>query len=395
MIFSIGDLSKKMIIPLLIPVIYIFRHYILEKVSSDSEKKSIFINTFIVSLSYIFNGILLLIEYNLMKSKEQSLQLDEFKNQLLIEKEKIEKKRTIKSFIFLILISFFNFFNFQIYDIAKMSQPSTYKQYYFYSLSITIFFLSTALMSYILLNKKIYRHQRLSLIISPILSIIMFSVFISEEGFELELMKYLFICLGLRTPRFILMVIGKFYMERYYVTPTKLLTFFGLFGLLFSLIANSISFFFEINDSNNEYINNGRFLNIFDYWGIMNQTCFYISVILWFIENYIIWFCISSFSPNHYIIYRNISSIIVIVKELIEDYGYKNYKIIISFFSLIGIFFCSLIYNEIIIIRILNLDKYTVIEIDKRQKEETENNNNNNFEIISNENEDNNNEHNE
>ena len=92
MIFSIGDLSKKMIIPLLIPVIYIFRHYILEKVSSDSEKKSIFINTFIVSLSYIFNGILLLIEYNLMKSKEQSLQLDEFKNQLLIEKEKIEKK---------------------------------------------------------------------------------------------------------------------------------------------------------------------------------------------------------------------------------------------------------------------------------------------------------------
>jgi hypothetical protein len=170
------------------------------------------------------------------------------------------------------------------------------------------------------------------------------------------------------------MVIGKFYMERYYVTPTKLLTFFGLFGLLFSLIANSISFFFEFNDSHSEYISSGRLLNIFDYWGIMNQTCFYISVILWFIENYIIWFCISSFSPNHYIIYRNISSIIVIVKELIEEFRFRNYKVIISFFSLIGIFACSLIYNEIVIIRILNLDKYTAIEIDKRQKEETDNN---------------------
>jgi hypothetical protein len=314
----------------------------------------------------------------------------------LIEKEKIEKKRAIKSLIFLILISFFNFFNFQIYDIAKISKPSTYKQYYFYSISITIFFLSTALMSYILLNRKIYRHQRLSLIISPILSIIMFSVFISEEGFELELMKYLFICLGLRTPRFILMVIGKFYMERYYVTQSKLLTFFGLVGLLFSLIVNSISFCFEFNDSSSEYISNGRLLNILDYWGIMNQTCFYISVFLWFIENYLIWFCISSFSPNHYIIYRNISSIIVIVKELTEEFGFRNYKVIISFFSLIGIFICSLIYNEIIIIRISNLDKYTAIEIDKRQKEETENNNkNNNFEIVPSENENNNNEPNE
>ena len=395
MIFSIGDLSKKMLIPLLIPVIYIFRHYILEKVSSDAEKKSIFINTFIASLSYIFNGILLLIEYNLMKSKVQSLQQDEFKNQLLIEKEKIEKKRAIKSLIFLILISFFNFFNFQIYDIEKISKPSTYKQYYFYSISITIFFLSTALMSYILLNRKIYRHQTLSLIISPILSIIMFSVFISEEGFELELIKYLLICLGLRNLRFILMVIGKFYMERYYITQSKLLTFFGLFGLLFSLIVNLISFCFEFNDSSSEYISNGRLLNILDYWGIMNQKCFYISVFLWFIENYLIWFCISSFSPNHYIIYRNISSIIVIVKELIEEFRFRNYKVIISFFSLIGIFACSLIYNEIVIIRILNLDKYTAIEIDKRQKEETDNNKNNNFEIVPSENEDNNNEHNE
>ena len=232
-------------------------------------------------------------------------------------------------------------------------------------------------MSYLVLGTKIYRHQQVSMIISPILSIAMFIVFIKDLGFEFKLMLYLIICLGLRTLRFILMVFGKLYMEKYYVTQAKLLTFFGIFGLIFSLSANLISNFFKFQDYYlyNDYLNSDkRFTNIFDYYKIMNKLYFYCSIILWFIENNLIWFCISNFSPNHYIIYRNINSILVILKDLIFDdqFNFKgiDLKVIISFISLVGNFFCGLMFNEIIIIKKWKLDKYTLIEINKRQKEE-------------------------
>ena len=54
--------------------------------------------------------------------------------------------------------------------------------------------------------------------------------------------------------------------------------------------------------------------------------------------------------------------------------GDEIYRQIISFFALIGIFICGLIFNELIIIRICGFDKYTALEVDRRQKEEIENN---------------------
>ncbi len=54
MFISLGYFSKKMLIPLLIPLIYIIRHTLSKKLEEE-EKKSIFINTFIVSISYNFN----------------------------------------------------------------------------------------------------------------------------------------------------------------------------------------------------------------------------------------------------------------------------------------------------------------------------------------------------
>ena len=62
----------------------------------------------------------------------------------------------------------------------------------------------------------------------------------------------------------------------------------------------------------------------------------------------------------------------------------RNYAIF-SLVFLIFIFLCGLIFNEILIIRLLKLDTYTNVEIDKRQKDEIKisltndiNNNNNN-----------------
>ena len=340
MFISLGYFSKKMLIPLLIPLIYIIRHNILKELNKG-EKISVFTNTFIVSLSYLFNIIL-----------------------LIIERKRIEKEKTKKKFLFLFLISFFNFLNFQVYDIVKIFKPDDYNEHYFYSISITFFFLSTALMSYLFLGTNIYKHQKLSMIISPILSVIMCCTFI--KYYELKLI-YLLICLLLRNFRFILMVIGKLFMEKYFISKVKILSFFGIIGVLLSIMTNLLSYFLKFDNSEGKKeFDKYRIRTVFDILGEINKIQFlqFLSVIiLWFFENFLIWLCISELSPNHYIIYRNISSLFNVFKENI-----------ISFIALIGILICGLIFNELIIIRICGFDKYTALEVDKRQKEEIENN---------------------
>ena len=76
MFISLGYLSLKMIIPLLIPVFYSIRHYLLEEFDknlkenkNDEKRQSVFINPFIISISYSLNIILLFIEYKQTKSK--------------------------------------------------------------------------------------------------------------------------------------------------------------------------------------------------------------------------------------------------------------------------------------------------------------------------------------
>ena len=62
----------------------------------------------------------------------------------------------------------------------------------------------------------------------------------------------------------------------------------------------------------------------------------------------------------------------------------KGLRITFSLIALCGIFLCGLIFNEILILRFCNLDQFTKVEINKRQKKETQismvryNNSNNN-----------------
>lgn len=413
MFISLGYLSLKMIIPLLIPFFYSIRHYLLEEfdknlkeTNNDEKHQSVFINTLIISFSYTINVILLIIEHNKTKSATKQIQEKEFDNQLLIERIKIEKKQNRKKFIYLILLSFFNFFNLLSYDIMGIFKPSDYYKNFFYILSIPVFFIITAFMSFLFLNYHIYRHQKVSMIISPILSLSLLIILIilnveeKQKNKSAQAILFLIECLGLRSLRYILDVLGKLFMEKMFVSQIKLMTYFGIWGIIFSLIANSLSFFvnwsFIQNPDLNDYFiitnNKKRLKNIFDDWGDfgdLNWLLLFGNIILLFGENYIKWFCIYSFSPNHYTVYASINSIIIIFIEIVVK-NFNLREIFIKIFSLValcGIFICGLIFNEIIIIRICDLDKYTNVEINNRQKKETEismvkpddNNNNNEY----------------
>jgi hypothetical protein len=89
--------------------------------------------------------------------------------------------------------------------------------------------------------------------------------------------------------------------------------------------------------------------------------------------------------------YASINSLFAIFMEICIQFITNSSKIqnilifIFSLVFLIIIFLCGLIFNEILIIRLLKMDTYTNVEIDKRQKDEIKisltndiNNNNNN-----------------
>ena len=394
MFISLGYLSLKMIIPLLIPFLYSIRHYLLEEFDknlrnlNNEKMQSIFINTFIISISYSINIFLYFIEYKKTKSSRKKIQEKEFDNQLLIQRLKIEKKQKYYKLLFLILLSLFNFFNLLLYDFINIFKPSDYNKNFFYAVSIPAFFIITAFLSYLLLNYHIYLHQKVSMLISPLFSISLLVIIIvlkpEKKNSSLYSILFLIEILEMRSLRYILDVLGKLLMDKMYVTPINLMAYFGFFGIIFSLIFNSISFLINMNiienpDLNEYFIiqnNKKRFKTIFDKWGHFGRKNYLLligNIILFFGENYIKWFCIYAFSPNHYTIYSSINTIIILFIELVvKNFEIKNILLtIFSIVALCGIFICGLIFNEIIILRICNLDQNTNVEINKRQKEET------------------------
>ena len=321
MFVSFGYLSNKMIIPLLIPILYSIRHYLLEEFeeklrepnNKNTKKPSVFLKTFIVSISYSLNSILFIIEYNKTKTSKKKKKQKEFDNQLLIEKLKNEKKQRKCRLLLLFLLPLLNYLILLFYDILSIFKPKEYYKYYFYPLSIPFFFIITALLSFLLLNYKIYCHQTLAMIISPILSLSLLIILViknwNEENITIDTNLFLVEILGLRSLRYVLAVLGKLFMEKMFVSHIKLMSYLGIFGIIFSLIANSLSFFINLkwvknNPNLNDFFiihdNKKRLKNIFDHWGNFDSlTCFIFIgiIILWFIEKHIIWFCIYTLVP--------------------------------------------------------------------------------------------------
>lgn len=389
-IISLGELSFTMLFPLLIPPVYYFRHLSLKELDNlTSEQHSVFMHNFMINLGYLINGILYFIDKNRSQPTRKTLSIGSYRNQLVIEKNKLRKLRLENTKKIFLLLSIFNYFNFQLYDFLDIVKFKGYQSYYVYSLGISVFFIITAIASHFCLNLMFYRHQKFSMILSILLCLVAFSFLLNYidnndfnfSSFILGLSSYIII----RSFRYLLYVWGKKFMLEYYSSHFQLLFAFGIIGITFNLILNGISFFIKINEISDTntiinrklfYKNNDgkyRLFNVLDLFKIninIIKYCLYfgITVILWFFENLFIWTTINLLSPCHYMIYANISMIAfsVPLKKLFTESKYGiAYYIIIAF---IGIIFASLIFNEIIIIRLFGLDKYTVIEICKRER---------------------------
>ena len=354
----------------------------------DSIVKKIYIQKdnnlfkiFRMFLSYEFSIIFLIISKFINKTKkkieekeiiEPTKDLDSNpNNQIEIGYKSLKKKKMIRSILFLLLLSIINagsyFYNYYVGDDSIKFSRNT--------IGIILEIIIYITLSFFILKQKFYKlHYFVSLImiVSLIGLFINYSVQLEDKtdyytifwyfliytllyGFFNVLLK-LYLNIYFNSIYYILLVIGTIICF--------LLLLYDTFAYCFNEDLSGIIIGFQIN------INNAK-----------NFFLFLCDLILQFIFNIGIVLTIYYFTPFHFIISEFISELLKYYINLIEfyefdkkennDFIYSTNNIII--FSLV--FFinllCSLIFNEIIILKFFGLEYYTKKYINKRGSIET------------------------
>lgn len=354
----------------------------------DSIVKKIYIQKdnnlfkiFRMFLSYEFSIIFLIISKFINKTKkkieeneiiEPTKDLDSNpKDQIEIGYKSLKKKRMIRSILFLLLLSIINagsyFYNYYVGDDSIKFSRNT--------IGIILEIIIYITLSFFILKQKFYKlHYFVSLImiISLIGLFINYSVQLEDKtdyytifwyfllytllyGFFNVLLK-LYLNIYFNSIYYILLVIGTIICF--------LLLLYDTFAYCFNEDLSGIIIGFQVN------INNAK-----------NFFLFLCDLILQFIFNIGIVLTIYYFTPFHFIISEFISELLKYYISLIEfyefdkkgnnDFIYSTNNIII--FSLV--FFinllCSLIFNEIIVLKFFGLEYYTKKYINKRGSIET------------------------
>ena len=165
-------------------------------------------------------------------------------------------------------------------------------------------------------------------------------------------------------------VLGKKYFDLFYYSPYYMLFIIGSINSTVLLLYDMIAYFV-----NEEY--SGIILGFKDNINTFINFCFFfLELFVKFIYTLGIWVTLYYFTPYHFIISDFISQIIsyyinIITNSKINKYNSTiNNIIIFSVVYLIN-FICSLIFNEIIIIKCCKLYYYTKKYIKRREKMDT------------------------
>lgn len=151
----------------------------------------------------------------------------------------------------------------------------------------------------------------------------------------------------------------------------KILFFVGVFGLLFLTILQIISLLFNCNDFKDlfeddfDFCNGTKFKTIIDNFKNFQSFGSYFTFLLFifdFCEMLCIWLLIYYFSVNHFSAINTIPIIFLFFVKEKENSINKIYFIIGSMIIIL----MTLVYNQIIILRFCELDKYTKIELERR-----------------------------
>ena len=272
-------------------------------------------------------------------------------------------KKVLKNILFLIILcclgifsyNFSYFFSNKNYDNAKQSL----------GIFFTIF--EYTLFSVLILKLKLYKHHFVSAGIMGIILVILFiiTIFYMNKGYIFKAILYYFLnslCFGLFD------VLCKKYMDVFYKNSYFLMIVVSLINMIGLLIYELITYYCnpDIGGILNGFQNNIS--------SISNFFIFILDIILQWAGHIGIFLTIYYFSPCHYFISRYFSEYInylLKAKDRGKDF-YSTINIVIFSIAFFINFFCTLIFNEVLIINFWNLDYNTRKRIQQREIKEIE-----------------------
>ena len=370
MFIEFGILSYKLFILLLYPIFCQFSLYLLH------DKTSALYNTFMGSINYLSAGLIYLIVLNRSNITKKLTSKKNLKgklvavNQIYIENKLIQKKRKIKEMFLIFMLSFI--FPIPLF-IDSFAQNKIYSSLNC-SIGVLFYILYNVFFSNLILNSKLYRHQIISLVIL-IFSLVIY-LFIDFQTLKKNFdsfrfwisIFYFIVTLGLHS---LFNNLTKIHLENYSENPYQLMFFIGLFSLILLIILNLFLYFFKIDILGDDAIK--QILKLFSSKNILR---FIFDIFVGFLWNVGIFLTVYYFTPCHLIIsetfYEFLAKFIGWIigkneedKKNTED---KWYFIMIYCILYCIMFFSSLIYNEVVIIKFCSMQKNTYKYITLRQK---------------------------
>ena len=369
--------SYKLIFIFLFPIFGVAHNRFRDKYLETSYE---FFNIFLYYISYCFSLIpfLLLMILNRPKHLERKAEQEKeeqeninISNSLndnieIIEEEEQKRKRkeliiNISILIFLCGISLtYNHFNFESYY-DKKTIGLAYK--------IPEFFL----LSFVILKYRYHIHHFITFGLNTLTYIVKYLLTIFLSNSQSYIGKHIWFYFIFSVTYCILLVFGKYYMDKYNRLPYFLMLIIGaVIGII--LISIAIVKYLAISESQ---IFKGFYDNI-----IMRDSKKYVFLFLadifsQFIYNLGLWITVYYFTPCHTIISENMMEIYYYIYDYNDNKAYWLEKDFYWNFWLMPLIlvinlFCSLIFNEIIILKFCGLDFYTKVRIQERVRKESD-----------------------
>ena len=366
-------IRKNLIYPLLLMTSFILRELLINSMNMYLNFEIISNNYILLTLimflsEFIFGLIIFKYQCNYLKNEEAEKSLKFMGIKLIHISSYLKKNDTSFKIYFLILATaYYDFIDFAFTNLYLPEKDYGSSK----SLNIRIrgsLVIFSALFSFLLLDYRIYRHQKCSLLTVFICFMIMIicesiiNIFINNEKSGINFIIYLLLNLIHIFFYSILEIIEKYILEYDFINPFLLLTYEGAFGFIITLIWIIIK--------------NPLKRTIEDFENVKKRCFIIIGLIIYFFLSGIInlyRLLTIKFFPPVYIAYINIfySPFKIIYYYYLEkDFiikGSKNvFYFIINLFSSIIIIFCGLIYNEFLIIFCFKLSYDTHYDISER-----------------------------
>ena len=374
MFIEFGLCSYKLLIPLIYPIMYQIKKFGIQ------QEASFLYTVFMNIMSYFSAGLIYLIVLYRSKKKDtneidyntnpnnsilSSFQLD---NQIYFDRKIIKKKRISRKKLTIFFLALLNFVAllFENISLAKIDID-------FYDnidMLITIFFY--VLFSKLILKTKIYKHQYVSFI-SITLCLLVFIIrnMILKKATMKKFIISFFLYLVIFGLYALFDILTKIHFNIDLNVPYHFMFFIGFFSLIM-LIPFELIYYFKF-DGNVDFLGKSIIKEIIE--NFSSRSHYFLLFIFDLFSGLIrlggMTLTIYYFSPCHFVISQVLTQIITSSVNWIQNPDeYTSADIVLSIVLYVIIFIFSLIYNEVIIIKLCTLEENTTKYITIRETEE-------------------------